>query len=228
MSILDLGTGPSRPSVGKKSTRVFLGFGLLIAVIGIGSTFASTISINANQDIEFGQGVQKSIFCGGSESITVTPISEFANNEELGTFGFTGVTISEIPEECSDRNFIIKVYPQSGPEQLVLTSLNGESANLVNVWWANGCPESKPNCRLKNSGEAITNGYALISKSLDEYSNYPALFEVDADNETSFTVKFKGNVLSSNDVKKIVIETQNDTFGFDQCVEEGACTSEDA
>ena len=56
MSILDLGTGPSRPSVGKKSTRIFLGFGLLVAVIGIGSTFASTISINANQDIEFGQG----------------------------------------------------------------------------------------------------------------------------------------------------------------------------
>ena len=99
---------------------------------------------------------------------------------------------------------------------------------MVNVWWANGCPESKPNCRLKNSGEVITNGYALISKSLDEYKNYPALFEVDADNETSFTVKFKGTVLSSTAVKKIVIETQNDTFGFDQCVAEGTCTGETA
>jgi hypothetical protein len=58
MSILDLGNGPSRPSVSGKSKKAILGLGLLVAVLGIGSTLASTISIKANQSIEFGQGVQ--------------------------------------------------------------------------------------------------------------------------------------------------------------------------
>lgn len=224
MSILDLGTGPSRPSVGKKSTRIFLGFGLLIAVIGVGSTFASTISINANQDIEFGQGVQKSIFCGGEESITVTPISSFANSDELGTFGMTGITISDIPEDCSDRNFIIKVYNNVGgssPLILAHNSDNSLSMNIANVWWANGCPDDEETCRLRNS--ALEDGYALVSTNLEQYVAPGEISNVDF-TPTSFTVNFLSNVLSSNDVKKIVIETQNDTYGFDRCVVLGDCT----
>ncbi|CAB4752899.1 MAG: hypothetical protein F2708_02450 [Actinobacteria bacterium] len=223
MSILDLGTGPSRPSVGKKSTRIFLGFGLLIAVIGIGSTFASTISINANQDIEFGQGVQKSIFCGGDEKITVTPISSFANNEELGTFGFTGITISDIPAECSDRDFVVKVYDNNGGSQpLELSHTEEASMSLANVWWANGCPEDESGCRLSNS--SLEDGYALVSASLEDYNLPVDIADVMADSPTSFTITFLSDVLSSEDVKKIVIETQNDTYGFDKCVELTDCT----
>lgn len=219
MSILDLGTGPNRPSVGKKSTRIFLGFGLLIAVIGIGSTFASTISINANQDIEFGQGVQKSVFCGGDETITVTPISSFANSEELGTFGLTGITISDIPEECSDRNFIVKVYNNTGGSSPLILSHNSDNSSVLgiaNVWWANGCPEDQVDCRLSRS--ALENGYALVSSSLEDYVSPPEIVSIDVNNSSSFTINFLANVLSSNDVKKIVIETQNDTYGFAKCV----------
>jgi hypothetical protein len=225
MSILDLGTGTSRPSVGKKSTRIFLGFGLLIAVIGVGSTFASTISINANQDIEFGQGVQKSIFCGGDESITVTPISSFANNDELGTFGLTGITVSDIPEECSDRNFVIKVYNNTGgsaPLVLSHTSDDSLSMNIANVWWANGCPDDGENCRLSNS--ALEDGFALLSNNLEQFSSTSGIASVEANNPTSFTVNFLVNVLSSNDVKKIVIETQNDSYGYEKCIALGECT----
>ena len=225
MSILDLGTGPSRPSVGKKSTRIFLGFGLLIAVIGVGSTFASTISINANQDIEFGQGVQKSVFCGGDESITVTPISSFANTDELGTFGLTGITVSDIPEECSDRNFVIKVYNNTGgssPLILSRTSDNSLSMDIANVWWTNGCPDDEETCRVRNS--ALEDGYALVSTNLEQYFGPAEIVSVDVNNPTSFTVNFLSNVLSSNDVKKIVIETQNDSYGFAQCLALSACT----
>jgi hypothetical protein len=225
MSILDLGTGPSRPSVGKKSTRIFLGFGLLVAVIGIGSTFASTISINANQDIEFGQGVQKSIFCGGEESITVTPISSFANNEELGTFGFTGITISDIPEKCSDRDFIIKTYDNNqNASPLILSKLGLSELAIANVWWANGCPEDNEenDCRLQNS--TTTGGYVLLSKNLDAFEPVEDIASVIENSSTSFTITFTHPFLSSDAVKKIVIETQNDTYGFDRCVELGNCS----
>jgi hypothetical protein len=214
MSILDLGTGPSRPSVGKKSTRIFLGFGLLVAVIGIGSTFASTISINANQDIEFGQGVERTVFCGGEKSITVTPISSFANSSDLGTFGLTGITVSDIPEECSDRNFIIKVYDNATATSLVLSRDGEESRmNLANVWWASGCPgdDNAATCRLANYD--TEDGVALLSKSTEYFDDPENLADIDNTNN-SFTVIFNRNPLSTNEVKKVVIETQNDSFGF--------------
>jgi hypothetical protein len=219
MSILDLGTGPSRPSVGKKSTRIFLGFGLLIAVIGVGSTFASTISINANQDIEFGQGVERTVFCGGNKTITVTPTSTFANSNDLGTFGLTSITVSDIPEECSDRNFIIKVYNNVDATPLILSKngdgLNDAKMSIANVWWASGCPdENESGCRLADY--ETEDGVALLSTSLDFYSYPSEIVRIEANSEKSFTVVFLRNPLSSNDVKKIVIETQNDSFGFNE------------
>jgi hypothetical protein len=228
MSILDLGTGPSRPSVGKKSTRIFLGFGLLVAVIGIGSTFASTISINANQDIEFGQGVERTVFCGGNKTITVTPISTFANSDDLGTFGLTGITVSDIPEECSDRNFIIKAYDNVGNSQPLILARNGEDRmTLANVWWANGCPEnqSESACRLDIYDTA--GGFAYLSKSTEYFDNPGGLADIES-TDKSFTVIFKQTPLSSNAVKKIVIETQNDSFGFEKYAGEGGDEDEDA
>lgn len=220
MSILDLGTGPSDPAVGKKSTRVLLGFGLLVAVIGIGSSFASTISINANQDIEFGQGVERTVFCGGAKSITVTPISSFANASDLGTFGLTGITVSDIPKECSDRNFIIKVYDNVGnAAPLVLSKIgngsNDPKMNLANVWWAAGCPDgaTAQTCRLYERD--TEEGVAWLSKSTESYESAENLAAIDA-TDKKFTVTFTKITLSTNDVNKVVIETQNDSFGFNK------------
>jgi len=220
MSILDLGNGPSRPAVGKKSTRIFIGFGLLVAVIGIGSTFASTISINANQDIEFGQGVERSVFCGGDAKITVTPASTFANSEELGTFGLTSITVSDIPADCSDRDFVLKVYDNETALPLLLSHTSEDSMSIANVWWANGCPEDEDGCRVAGLEE----GYALVSTSLDGFSLPDNIALID-NTPTSFTVSFLSNPLSSDDVKKIVVETQNDKYGYDQwqCIEFQRC-----
>jgi hypothetical protein len=56
-----------------------------------------------------------------------------------------------------------------------------------------------------------------------DYSPATGLASVAADNSASFTVRFLSGRLPSNDVRKIVIETQEDTFGFEQCVASGAC-----
>jgi len=227
MSILDLGTGPSRPSAGRKSTRIFLGFGLLIAVIGIGSTFASTISINANQDIEFGQGVQKSIFCGETKSITVTPISTYANESDEATFGLSGIRVSDIPEECSGKNFVIKVYGDNGnPVPLVLAHDDNQPQALMplaNVWWANGCPESNTECPLREY--VLDNGASLLSMSATDYAPAGSLASV-AETQDSFTVSFLLHIQASDLVKKISIETQDDAFGLQQCIASGLCVSE--
>jgi hypothetical protein len=66
-----------------------MGFGLIIAVLGLGSTFAANININGGEpNIEFGQGLTQTVFCGDSADvptdITVTPISAFVNSVDLG------------------------------------------------------------------------------------------------------------------------------------------------
>jgi hypothetical protein len=223
MSILDLGNGPSRPTDSRRSKKAILGLGLVVAVLGIGSTLASTISINANQSIEFGQGVQESVFCGETKSITVTPVSAFSNSE-TGTFGLSEIQVSDIPDDCSDMNFIIKVYNSSSPDPQRLAYNSPNTLGLVNVWWANGCPENESGCRLSESLGTVADGYALGSSGIQAAAPITGLASVDADNSNTFTVRFLNGRLPSNDVRKIVIETQEDTFGFEQCVDSGNCT----
>jgi len=90
MSLLNLNSPEGRRPRGKKSSRVWMGFGLIIAVLGLGSTFAATININNNDTSEFGQGVTQTVFCGDSADvptdITVTPISAFVNSVETPTW----------------------------------------------------------------------------------------------------------------------------------------------
>jgi hypothetical protein len=61
-----------------------MGFGLIIAVLGLGSTFAANININGGEpNIEFGQGLTQTVYCGENDEeewITVTPISAFVNS----------------------------------------------------------------------------------------------------------------------------------------------------
>jgi hypothetical protein len=63
-----------------------MGFGLIIAVLGLGSTFAANININDDRPSEFGQGLTQTVYCGENdegESITVTPISAFVNSVDI-------------------------------------------------------------------------------------------------------------------------------------------------
>jgi hypothetical protein len=62
-----------------------MGFGLAIAVLGIGSTFAANININGGQDTEFGQGRTKTVFCGGDEKVTIAPISTYVNRGAISS-----------------------------------------------------------------------------------------------------------------------------------------------
>ena len=77
----------------------------------IGSTFAGTITLNAGQSVEFGQGTVMTTAC--DESITITPTSRFSTVDT--TFYLGDITVSGIDEvECSDDMFTITVFDQNG------------------------------------------------------------------------------------------------------------------
>jgi hypothetical protein len=63
-----------------------MGFGLVIAVLGIGSTFAANIQINNDETSEFGQGVTQTVYCGSDQEVTIAPISAYVNTVESPTW----------------------------------------------------------------------------------------------------------------------------------------------
>ena len=82
MSILNLNTPQGRGPVGKKSVKLWMGVGLLAAVLGFGSTFAANITLNSPEgSTEFGQGVTQTVYCGEGESssVNVSPASVYVN-----------------------------------------------------------------------------------------------------------------------------------------------------
>ena len=83
MSILNLGGPTARPSRNPRTVKVWIGIGLIAAVLGIGSTLAANITINGGNTTEFGQGVQRTIYCGAGHDqeakISVTPVATFDN-----------------------------------------------------------------------------------------------------------------------------------------------------
>ena len=80
MSILNLNTSAGRDPRSKKSLKMWMGAGLLVAVLGIGSTLAANITLNSpSGTTEFGQGVTQTVYCGGDTSVTITPLSTYVN-----------------------------------------------------------------------------------------------------------------------------------------------------
>jgi hypothetical protein len=80
MSLLNLTSPAGQSPRGKKSLKMWMGAGLVVAVLGIGSTFAANINLNSNGNSEFGQGVTATVYCGASEeNVIITPLSKYVN-----------------------------------------------------------------------------------------------------------------------------------------------------
>ena len=234
MSILNLNGLGQRPARSKRAVKVWMGIGLVIAVLGVGSTLASTITINGGKNTEFGQGVERTVYCGGNKQISVTPISSYLNTIETstpliedsnshndmlatsapGTFYLSGIRVSDIPEECSGVDFVLSVYPADSTDVQVISSSDNGNFKLQNptIYWA------------KNDTETV----GAISQSKFGYVDPGNLVTLKVGprslNLGSFTLTFEENVakVDINDVSRILIETQNDVISEDAPVVHGA------
>jgi len=128
VSMFNFGSGgqskPSRKISGKMFSGVALIAASIAVVVGLGSSLAANININSGP-IEFGQGVAQTTSCSGETPIIVTPQASFINQESGGFFEFSSVKVSNIPDSCDGKDFIIKAWGASGdPLSLVGTSGN--------------------------------------------------------------------------------------------------------
>ena len=113
--------GEGSPNKSKKY-RAFIGIGVIAAAVGLSSTLAANININAGP-VEFGQGVAQTVACSGDESIIVTPATSFTNAPSSVTRAATyhgGDTFTVTSTEDLSVGMLIDVdgFP-------VITAING-------------------------------------------------------------------------------------------------------
>jgi hypothetical protein len=227
MSILNLNGPAGRPARSKRAVKVWMGIGLVIAVLGVGSTLASTITINGGTNTEFGQGVSRTVYCGGDHQITVKPISSYSNNTETrsvvsedpithldrnsesapGYFYLSGISVSDIPEQCSGVDFVLSVYPPDGTAPVALASYTDPNTHMTStlttptVYWE----------------RASGGDNALLSASRVHWVSAEPLAVIHPGVSGDFIIEFTAAFANTNinDVGRILIETQDDAISED-------------
>lgn len=164
----------------------FIATGALIlgSILFFQGTFASNISINSSQSIEFGQGISRTVACSGSNSITLTAYSSFTNTIASGTHFLEKITVSNIPTACRGADFTIRAYGDSDSTPLSLFNVNAKTVTIETI--------DTPG--TTNDGGIAWAGAAGISVSASTTGD-------------AFTVTFTTPVAASSDVAKITIES---------------------
>lgn len=148
-----------------------------LAFVLVKTTFASNISLNNAQTVEYGQGVSQAVACSGGSNITITPAETFTNASGGGSFTFSGFTVSGVPASCYGYDLQINAFDDSNNSPLSL--YNGSSTDVL-VW--------------DNSGTFYT-ASTVTGLSLTTNST------------TSYTVTFTTPVANSSSTYKIGIQS---------------------
>lgn len=149
MSILNLNAPQGRGPIGKKKTKIWMGVGLLAAVLGFGSTFAASITLNQpGGTTEFGQGVTQTVYCGGNQSVTVTPISSYQNTiQGEGTPAQSASTFSARiinSSSSSDYEVSTSVTKVTIAASSATTVPRFSSGTAKSGWWLSGPTSNSP------------------------------------------------------------------------------------
>ena len=194
MSLLNLNSTAGRSPRGKSSSRAWMGFGLVIAVLGIGSTFASNITLNSPEgNTEFGQGVTQTVYCGGDKSVTITPLSSYQNTVVgSGTAGISAVTFSARVVNSSGSN-------EYNASTSARTTINDDDSESVPRWQSRS--EKKGWWLSSPTSTSIINPQPTLNQVAANPSNYYFAEESD-------TGEFKKGS-SSSSYSNFVIITSN-------------------
>jgi hypothetical protein len=239
MSILNLeySGGGGRAPRNKRAVKVWVGIGLVAAVLGVGSTLASTITLNNGNSTEFGQGISTTIYCGGQkQTVQVTPISQFDNTDPNPSQAFYvgQIKVTGIPTSCAGVDFAVSIFDNGvTPNPLAMSgdmstsvAANVLTAGTANVWFPDGCPIAS-NVLLACTGdpaEGLPATGALvwydsttgpIAMNAADNTNIAVVSDHTVTDAGSFTLTLPFPwLIKASDVAKIVVETKADTNGF--------------
>ena len=153
-----------------KKYRAFIGIGVIAAAIGLSSTLAANININAGP-VEFGQGVAQTVACSGDESIIVTPATSFTNapasvTREATFYG--GDTITVTSTENLSVGMLLDV---EGILPYVIIEINdleirlSYQASIENTFPVTFTPSSGTEQKNSNTDEVTNTSQYVIGES---------------------------------------------------------------
>jgi hypothetical protein len=193
MSILNLNAPQGRGPAGKKSLKIWMGVGLLAAVLGFGSTFAASITLNQpGGTTEFGQGVTQTVYCGGDQSVTISPISTYQNKVvgegtpavAAGTFAARIVNGSILSaNDVSVSNSITKTTIATGSNSSsTLPRFSSDRASAKTGWWLTSPTASSainPQPSLATVAASPNSYYFAAESSSGKYRKASSLYDED-------------------------------------------------
>jgi len=185
-----------------RSGRRLLAFSFYGALVGLGVTFGASIVINAGSGtgIDFGQGISQTVNCAGAVNITLTPYAGFQNASGGGFFGLDSVILENINKNCLTKDFIIKVWNNTGDSPLVLS----DSATSVSTY------ETFTATRFYWSDSVTVRTLGSQYTDVEFISDTTTATDFNA-NETAFQITFDGDLAASfadtKNVYKITLET---------------------
>ena len=143
MSILNLNASQGRGPLGKKSAKIWMGVGLLAAVLGFGSTFAASITLNTpGGTTEFGQGVTQTVYCGADEqTVTISPTSSYSNADTRFDGKFITSYSSASPSPVSSSVPRVTI---NGKDSASFPRFVSRSSSMTGWWLSGSSPSSTP------------------------------------------------------------------------------------
>ena len=121
---LDMSPEPTKAGkFPKNSRKIWVGALLLAFLPSLSTTFASSVTINNNSAIEFGQGSQATTVC--DSSITVAIGTEWSQPD--GFFKVSSLTLSDLDTtvgHCAGKTLMVSALDSNGNP----LDLNGQSA----------------------------------------------------------------------------------------------------
>jgi hypothetical protein len=124
------------PDFGQSKRKVkgplALGALVIVGALFLQNTLAANISLSSGANVEFGQGVQVTAACSGSNTLTLTPNSSFVNSSGNGSYYLNSITVSGIPSSCHGVDFNISVYDSTTSTALPIFATTKTVASIWN------------------------------------------------------------------------------------------------
>ena len=182
--------------------RRLFAFSFYGTLLTLGITFGANIALNSGSGtgLEFGQGKTLTISCQSTVPVVVTPYAGFQNASGGGFFGLDSIILEGVHQECVGKDFIIKVYNNTGDTPLTLT----DSATSVSTY------DTFTSTRFYWSDSITVSTMGSQYTDVELLNDTSTATDFDA-NETAFQITFDAdnasNFADTKNAYKITLET---------------------
>lgn len=120
----------------KRFPKVYLGLAISAAIASLGLAVGALITINGSNSnsAELGHGVVAVTHC--DSEITMLPFESFYSQDLLGKFTLNEVQLTGISDQCSGKDFILKVLDQNGVKQDISVDAAGVPIDSVRFYFS--------------------------------------------------------------------------------------------